>query len=223
MNKLLEGVKRFQKEVFGLHKKLFSKLAHRQAPHTLFITCSDSRISPLMLTQTKLGEIFILRNAGNIVPEYSAISNGEAATIEFALRGLGIENIVVCGHSNCGAMKAVLDPKLCDQFPALKGWLTHTKTAKEMLDSYPHLGNNPHLDLVIKGNVLAQLDNLQTHPAVAEKLAGGTLNLYLWIYEISTGTIESYDYLAKQFKPLAEAHRAMPHKDLIADDTRLQI
>lgn len=223
MNKLLEGVKRFQKEVFGLHKKLFSKLAYRQAPHTLFITCSDSRISPLMLTQTKLGEIFILRNAGNIVPEYTAIAHGETATIEFALLGLGIENIVVCGHSNCGAMKAVLNPDLCVQFPALKDWLTHTKTASQMLQSYPQLGDKAHIDLIIKGNVLAQLDNLKTHPAVAERLALGALKIYLWVYEISTGEIESYDYVAKKWKPLAQAHRAIPHKDLIADDSRQQI
>ncbi len=130
MKKLIQGVHKFQQEVFGTHQELFARLATSQTPHTLFITCSDSRINPNMLTQAKPGEIFILRNAGNIVPNYTDLVGGEAATIEFAVAGLGIEHIVVCGHSNCGAIKAVLNPELSRNLPALTKWLGHAETTR---------------------------------------------------------------------------------------------
>ena len=167
MKKLNQGVHKFQQDVFGTHKKLFTKLAETQTPHTLFITCSDSRINPNMLTQSEPGEIFILRNAGNIVPNYSIVSGGEAATIEFALAGLGIEHIVVCGHSNCGAMKAVLNPELARNLPALKKWLIHAETTKKLLNEiYTSRTEDEHLNIAIQENVLLQLENLRTHPAL---------------------------------------------------------
>ncbi len=211
----MAGVHKFQQEIFGLHKKLFAKLAKRQAPHTLFITCSDSRISPSMLTQTEPGEIFILRNAGNIIPSYEAGPNGEAATVEFAVLGLGIENIVVCGHSNCGAMKAVLDPGLSDHLPALRAWLEHAKNS-------PH-GPEKNLNSIVEQNVLTQLNNLKTHPAVRDRLAQGKLHLFGWVYKISTGEVLSYDFRDEQFRPLQEANRVMPHADVAADDNKFQM
>lgn len=110
MQKLIEGLHQFQNSVFGTQRELFERLAHGQTPETLFITCSDSRINPNLLTQTEPGELFILRNAGNIVPPYSTSQGGEAATIEFAVAGLNVRDIIICGHSHCGAMKGLLDP-----------------------------------------------------------------------------------------------------------------
>lgn len=220
----MAGVHKFQQEIFGLHKKLFTKLAKRQAPHTLFITCSDSRISPSMLTQTEPGEIFILRNAGNIVPEYSEIPSGEAATVEFAIIGLGIENIVVCGHSNCGAMQAVLDPKLTESLPALRAWLSHTENTHRTLEkSYADRSANELLNIAVQENVLTQLENLRTHPAVRDRITQGKLHLYGWVYKISTGEVFSYDFKDEQFRPLAEANRAMRHADQAADDNKFQM
>ena len=110
MQKLIHGLHHFQTALFGSQRELFERLAEGQSPEVLFITCSDSRINPNLLTQTEPGELFILRNAGNIVPPYGAVQGGEAATIEFAVAGLGVKDIIVCGHSHCGAMKGLLEP-----------------------------------------------------------------------------------------------------------------
>lgn len=223
MNKLLQGVQKFQQEIFGLHKKLFKKLAKRQAPHTLFITCSDSRISPSMLTQTEPGEIFILRNAGNIIPPYGEHPSGEAATIEFALLGLGIENIVICGHSYCGAMKAILQPEIRDKFPSLKAWLRHADSTQKLSLEIENLSEEEQINYIAKYNILKQLENLKTHPSVQNGLTNKTLNLFGWVYIISTGEVLSYDFSLRRFRPLAQANRVMPHANHVADDNKLQI
>jgi carbonic anhydrase len=205
MRRLNQGVHKFQQDVFGTHERLFRKLAETQTPHTLFITCSDSRINPNMLTQSEPGEIFILRNAGNIIPSYNIVSGGEAATIEFALAGLGIEHIVVCGHSNCGAMKAVINPELTQNLPALKKWLFHAEPTKNLLhEIYTSRTEDDHLNITIQENVLLQLENLRTHPTVATRLAEGKLHLYGWVYKIPTGEVFAYDPTSEQFHSLVE-------------------
>ncbi len=223
MNKLLQGVHKFQQEIFGLHKKLFKRLAKRQAPHTLFITCSDSRISPSMLTQTEPGEIFILRNAGNIIPPHSEAPNGEAATIEFAILGLGIENIVVCGHSYCGAMKAVLEPHLCSDLPSLRAWLKHASFNEAELNDRQFSNEEEKINHIVKENILKQIDNLKTHPSVNKALLNSSLKLYGWVYIISTGEVLNYDFNLHRFRPLGQASRVMTHADHDADDNKLQI
>ena len=110
MQRLVDGVQRFQTNVFSAQRHLFERLAEGQNPLALFITCSDSRINPNLITQTEPGELFILRNAGNIVPPYGASRGGEEGSIEYAVSVLGVEDIIVCGHSHCGAMSALLDP-----------------------------------------------------------------------------------------------------------------
>lgn len=211
MKTLSQGVHQFQKEVFGAHQELFAKLESGQTPHTLFITCSDSRINPNMLTQTGPGEIFILRNAGNIIPKYNDLISGEAASIEFAVAGLGIEHIVVCGHSNCGAMKAILDPKLLANLPALTTWLAYAGISRHFLhENYVNQTDEEYLNLAVQENVLAQLDNLRTHPVVADRLSQGKLHLYGWVYKILTGQVFAYDPIQAQFNPLVEINNAMP-------------
>src|SRR6476660_5591747 len=130
MQKLIQGIHRFQERDFQPLQGLFEQLAHGQTPETLFITCSDSRIDPNLLTRSKPGELFILRNAGNIVPPHGAASGGEAATIELAVSALGVKDIIICGHSHCGAMQGLLQPDEVKALPAVSQWLTHAESTR---------------------------------------------------------------------------------------------
>ena len=205
MRKLIAGLHRFQSEIFLSHKELFERLSHGQNPDALFITCSDSRINPNFITQTNPGDLFILRNAGNIVPPHSAASGGEEATIEFAIAGLGIKDIIVCGHSHCGAMKALLCPEELRHMPAVTTWLSHAETTRRLvLENYADLDEEQQLNVAIQENVLGQLENLRTHPAVASRLSHGELNLHGWTYKIETGEVFAYQPEEGQFLPLIE-------------------
>ncbi len=205
MQKLVQGIHHFQSSIFSSQRELFERLATGQHPDALFITCSDSRISPNLITQTGPGDLFILRNAGNIVPPHSAANNGEAATIEFAITGLGIRDIIVCGHSLCGAMKALVQPNSLREMPAMAAWLSHAEAVRCIAkQKYSHLADQALLTATAQENVLVQLTNLQTHPAVAVGLAQGTLKLHGWMYKIETGEIFAYDPGRSQFVPLAD-------------------
>ncbi|WP_224372595.1 carbonic anhydrase [Hyalangium versicolor] len=203
MQKLIEGLHRFQSEVFGPHRELFAKLAKGQSPEVMFITCSDSRINPALITQTRPGDLFVLRNAGNIVPAYSQGSQGEAASIEFALVGLKVQHIVVCGHSGCGAMKGLLDPKALEPLPVMKEWLKNAQnTQRIMKENYQHLHGDALVTATAEENVLVQLENLRTHPAVRERLDNRTLTLHGWVYKLETGQVFNYEPVSGQFVPL---------------------
>lgn len=217
MERLLQGLHHFQTTVFGSQRELFERLAKGQAPETLFITCSDSRIDPCLLTQTQPGELFILRNAGNLVPPYGASQGGEAATIEFAVAGLGVKEIIVCGHSHCGAMKGLLDPPPAKNFPALTRWLSHAESTRRIVsDKYVDKDAASLLNVTIQENVLAQLENLRTHPVVASGLAQGKLKLHGWVYKIETGQVFGYDPHSGQFALLTEqpGERPAPKREL---------
>ncbi|WP_053236765.1 carbonic anhydrase [Sandaracinus amylolyticus] len=209
MKKLVHGVHRFHSEVFASQRDLFLRLGGGQSPQALFVTCSDSRIDPNLLTQTQPGELFILRNAGNIVPAWGT-HGAEAATIEFAIAGLGIEHIVVCGHSHCGAMKALITPGSVDRMPAMREWLTHAAATGQVVDEcYADRDPEERLNVAIQENVLAQLTNLRTHPAVAARLATGKLHLHAWVYKITSGEVFAYDQDAGQFRVLGGEAPAM--------------
>jgi carbonic anhydrase len=219
MQKLVEGVHLFQKDVFGTQREFFQRLAVGQNPIALFITCSDSRISPNLLTQTDPGDLFILRNAGNIVPAYSATSpGGEAATIEFAVSALGVQDIILCGHSHCGAMKGLLEPDSLGSLPAVRAWLTHAEcTRRIMTEKYAHLSGAALLTATVEENVLVQLENLRTHPAVAAGLAQQRVRLHGWVYKLETGEVFAFDPSEGQFLPLTgQAVTAMPTASLVA-------
>jgi carbonic anhydrase len=203
VQKLVAGVHHFKHEVFRAQRELFERLAHGQEPQTLFITCSDSRIDPNLITHTAPGDMFVLRNAGNLVPAFGATSGGEVATIEFAVTGLEVSDIVVCGHSHCGAMKGLLHPEYVAEMPAVAEWLKHAEATRRIIRSkYHHFVGAERLDAAIEENVLMQLENLQTHPAVAVALSQGQLKLYAWIYEIESGNVFAYDDEIEQFLPL---------------------
>jgi carbonic anhydrase len=205
MQKLIQGIHQFQTNLFASQRELFERLADGQHPDALFITCSDSRISPNLITQTEPGELFILRNAGNIVPPYGAANGGEGATIEFAVVGLGVSDIIVCGHSHCGAMKGLLHPESLQHMPTVAAWLAHAEATRWIArQKYAEQPPDSLLNISIQENVLVQLENLRTHPAVAAGLASSSLKLHGWVYKIETGQVFAYDPQSQQFLPLTQ-------------------
>lgn len=203
VQELVAGVHHFRSHMFREQRELFERLAQGQEPEGLFITCSDSRIDPNLITHTDPGDLFVLRNAGNLVPAYGASNGGETATIEFAVRGLGVSDIIVCGHSHCGAMKGLLHPEYVEDMRSVADWLRHAETTRQISAAkYKHLCGEQLLDATIEENVLVQIENLQTHPSVAVGLMQGTLKLHAWFYEIESGEVFAYDDTSKQFMPL---------------------
>jgi carbonic anhydrase len=205
LRKLISGLHQYQYQIFESQRDLFERLSRGQAPEALFITCSDSRINPNLITQTEPGELFILRNAGNIVPAYGGISGGEAATIEFAVSGLGVKDIILCGHSHCGAMSALFYADQYKHMPLLASWLTHAEATKRIvIENYEDVDREHLLNVASQENVLVQIENLRTHPSVASRLARGDLNLHAWMYKMETGSIYGYNPSEGQFLPPTE-------------------
>jgi carbonic anhydrase len=205
MQKLVQGVHHFQSHVFETEKDLFDRLSRGQRPDTLFITCSDSRINPNLITQTAPGELFIIRNAGNIIPPYGIDHGGETATVEYAVSALEVKDIIICGHSLCGAMSALLEPELIQDLPAVSRWLGYAETTRRIVkENYSHLCGNDLLLATVEENVLNQLENLSNHPSVAAKLSRKELHLHAWIYKIETGEVYAYDPPQEQFVPLRD-------------------
>jgi carbonic anhydrase len=205
MQKLIQGIHHFQENDFRPLQGLFEQLAKEQNPETLFITCSDSRIDPNLLTRSKPGDLFILRNAGNIVPPHGAANGGEAATIEFAVSALGVKEIIICGHSHCGAMKGLLQPEQLASLPSMASWLSHAEATKQIVrDNYTNLTGNALTMATIEENVLVQLEHLRTLPSVASRLRQGDLHLHGWVYKIETGEVFAYDRTCGQFLSLTE-------------------
>jgi carbonic anhydrase len=193
VDRILQGLKRFQKKVFPKHRELFHKLALQQRPTALFITCADSRIDPCLLTQTKPGELFLCRVIGNIVPRYPESIGGVSATIEYAVGVLGVPDVIVCGHTDCGVMKGVLNPEALKPLANVSAWLAHAQPAREALAKLKGSLNDPEFLLALtERNVIEQLKNLHTHPAVAARLEQGSLKLHGWVYHIGKGIVTTY-------------------------------
>lgn len=215
MQKLIEGLHKFRSEVFGAQQDLFQRLCKGQNPEALFITCSDSRVNPNLLTQTGPGDLFILRNAGNIIPPYSD-GTSEAATIEFAVAKLGVKSIIVCGHTMCGAMRGLLDPTIVENAPAVKSWLCHAESTRRLMkENYSHLEGEALLNATIEENVIAQVECLRTHPSVRVRLARGELAIYAWVYKIESGDVYQYDSGRGQFVAILDG--PAPPKELLSE------
>ncbi len=205
MKRILEGLSRFQNDIFPEERELFQRLATGQNPETLFITCSDSRIVPDMLTQTKPGDLFICRNAGNIAPTYGDAVGGVSATIEYAVMALNVRDIIVCGHSDCGAMKGLMYPEKVASMPAVAAWLRHADRARFVVqENYKDLSEAERLNAITEENVIAQLDNLRTHPSVASRMLNNRVTLHGWVYNIETGEVKHLDQAARKFVRLGE-------------------
>ncbi|MFB2924277.1 MULTISPECIES: carbonic anhydrase [Aerosakkonema] len=194
MRKLIKGLREFQTTYFNSHREMFEKLSHEQHPRALFITCSDSRIDPNLLTHTEPGELFIIRNAGNIIPPYGAANGGEGAAIEYSVVALGIKQIIVCGHSNCGAMKGLLHMnELSEEMPLVYEWLKHAEATRRLIkENYQGYEGEELLSATIEENVLTQIENLRTYPVIHSKLHKGELRIYGWVYKIETGGVNVY-------------------------------
>jgi carbonic anhydrase len=211
MNRLLQGYARFRRDVFPGMKDRFHLLAESQQPDTLFITCADSRVVPDLILQTEPGDMFLCRAVGNIVPPHGAMPGGISSTIEYAVEVLHVRHIIVCGHSDCGAIKAVLpadptdprDHRNLPRLPITSKWLGYIEPAWKYLP--PGIPSDDprvlHVAL-IRANVIAQLENLKTHPEVASALAHNQLQVHGWYYDILAGTVEAYDQQERRFLPL---------------------
>lgn len=190
MPDLTEGVTRFRRDVYPAKADLFAELAATHRPMTLFISCSDARVVPELITQSEPGELFVIRTAGNLVPAHTPGSDGVAASIEYAVAVLGVTDIVVCGHSACGAMTALAENHDLTAAPAVAGWLRHADASRARVGAET---GEREVDALVRENVRAQLANLATHPSVARALAARTLTLHGWVYDIPTGTVEELD------------------------------
>jgi len=172
MRKLLKGLHKFQSSYFPANQEIFEQLAEGQKPRVLFITCSDSRIVPHLITQSGVGELFVIRNAGNLVPPFGAANGGEGAAIEYAIHVLGIEQVIICGHSNCGAMKGLLKlEKLRTEMPLVYEWLQHAESTRRLIqENYADIKGEELLAITMAENVVTQIENLKTYPVIRSKL-----------------------------------------------------
>jgi carbonic anhydrase len=203
MLKLLPGLSQFKSEVHSANEKFFERLASGQTPDAIFISCSDSRVVPSLITQTAPGTLFVIRNAGNIVPAYDpdGDSPGEEATIEYAINHLNVKEIVVCGHSGCGAMQGLLQMDKLESMPAVKKWLKHTQRTVEILArDYCDLDWECKISAAIQVNVLVQLENLRTLPCIAKRVMKREIELHGWVYDIESGEVFIFDPIDEEFK-----------------------
>jgi len=203
MHKLVKGIHSFRTGYFASHRQLFEQLASvGQTPETLFITCSDSRVVPNLITNAPPGELFIVRNVGNVVPR-TDLPGGTAAAIEYAMEVLKVENVIVCGHTQCGAMQAILHPEAVENLTYLKRWLRQTDGVRKLIqERYSHLDEDARMTAAVEENVLAQLENLREYPFIAERLEAHTLRMSGWVFDLARGEVFDYDPERGEFLPL---------------------
>jgi carbonic anhydrase len=205
MERLIEGHRRFLTEAFPAWRNKFHLLADGQQPETLFITCADSRIVPDLILQTQPGDLFICRNAGNVIPRAGEPAGGVSATIEYAVEVLRVRHLIVCGHSDCGVIRALMDPQALDGLTSVRDWLHHVAPAWAYLDEVQrNAGELTRHTALAHANVLVQLDNLKTHLYIDRATGDGRLLLHGWYYDIMSGRIEQFDEGRGKFVPLLQ-------------------
>lgn len=206
VNELIGRVFHFEKSVFPDSRELFGKLATQgQSPKALMISCADSRIVPEQIMQAGPGELFVCRNAGNIVPPFATMNGGVSSTVEYAVVALGVRDIIVCGHSDCGAMKALSNPVGLEKMPNVAAWLRHGSAAEHIVSTcHPHLSESERVRAVSLENIIAQIAHLRTHPSVAAAIARGDMALHGWFVDIHAGQVLGLDGDTGTFVPLRE-------------------
>lgn len=206
MNELIGRVFHFEKTVFPASSELFGKLAtHGQAPKALMISCADSRIVPEQIMQAEPGDLFVCRNAGNMVPPFATMNGGVSSTVEYAVVALGVRDIIVCGHSDCGAMKALSNPQGLEAMPNVAAWLRHGSAAEHVVSTcHPDLDDRERVRAISLENVIAQINHLRTHPSVAAAIARGEMALHGWFVDIHAGQVLGLDGDTGHFVPLRE-------------------
>lgn len=211
MQKLAEGIHRFQANYFASNREFFANLeAEGQRPETLFITCSDSRVIPELITSSRPGDLFIVRNVGNIVPaSYENVLGGVSAAIEYAVEVLRVANIIVCGHTGCGAIDAILHPERMKNLPFVSRWLAEASRLPKLIDElYGNLEPEARKVVAVEENVLVQLENLRTFESVSRKLEDGKLKINGWVFKIATGDVFDYDPVSGQFLQILSSENA---------------
>ncbi|QVL30446.1 carbonic anhydrase [Telmatocola sphagniphila] len=211
MENVLRGILSFKKNRRYQKEELFRKLSKGQTPTVMLITCSDSRIQPDIITRTEPGEIFVVRNMGNLIPaKHESEPGAESAAIDYAINVLNIRDIVICGHTKCGAVHGLLHPQTIDSMPAIKNWLDRAGTsARTRIEALHQNPEDPNLwRQAVDLNVLAQLENLRSHDSVQEALRREILNIHGWVYEIETGEIQAYEPHLDRFLPLEQSRVA---------------
>ena len=211
MNELIGRVFDFQKNVFPQQAKLYANLAaNGQSPKALIVSCADSRVVPEEILQANPGDLFVCRNAGNIVPPFSTANGGVTSTVEFAVMALGVRDIIICGHSDCGAMKALMKPASLEGMPNVAAWLRHSHAAHSVVsDGYPELEGTEQVRAAALENVVVQLAHLRTHPSVASGIARGELALHGWFFDIHNGVVLALDGVTGRFEEIRD-DRPMP-------------
>ncbi|MDO6413326.1 carbonic anhydrase [Sphingomonas sp. BIUV-7] len=206
MNEFIGRVFSFEKQVFPTQSVLYGKLASEgQSPKALIISCADSRVVPEQIMQAAPGDLFVCRNAGNIVPPHATQNGGVTSTVEYAVMALGVRDIIICGHSDCGAMKAVADPTGLEEMPNVAAWLRHAQVAAKVVnDGYPELSGHDRVRAISLENVVAQLAHIRTHPSVASGIARGEISLHGWFFDIGEGQILALDGETNRFVTLRE-------------------
>jgi len=206
VNELMGRVLSFAKQDFPHQSDLYSRLASDgQRPKALMISCADSRVVPEHIMQAAPGDLFVCRNAGNIVPPYAMQNGGVTSTVEYAVMVLGIRDLIVCGHSDCGAMKAVANPAGLEKMPNVAAWLRHSCAAEQVVnEAYPEMENGERVRAISLENVVAQLNHLRTHPSVAAGIARGEIALHGWFFDIGAGQVLALDGVTNQFQPMHE-------------------
>jgi carbonic anhydrase len=204
VQKLEEGIHHFKANYFASNRRLFEKLSEGQRPETLFITCCDSRLVPNLITDSAPGELFIVRNIGNIVPSVErGVLGGVSAAIEYAVELLEVGNVIVCGHTNCGAIEAILHPERLTHLPFVSRWLEQSSTIPKLIEErYGHLEGEARMTAAVEENVLVQLENLRSFEFVARRLDSGALKMSGWVFKIATGDVFDYDPVSGQFLKL---------------------
>lgn len=223
MNELIGRVYGFAKQVFPIQSDLYAKLATQgQNPKALMISCADSRVVPEQIMQADPGDLFVCRNAGNIVPPFATQNGGVSSTVEYAVAALKVRDIIVCGHSDCGAMKALMNPQMLDGMPNVAAWLRHSHAAQCVVEhGYPELENGEAVRTASLENVVIQIAHLRTHPSVAAAIARGELALHGWFFDIGAGQVLALDGASGRFMPIREDRPlpvALPAAQRLASD-----
>jgi len=201
--KIVEGVRRFQAEVYPAQRAMFEALRARQQPMALFITCADSRVVPNLFTQTGPGDFFVERNPGNIVPEYSEFIGGVSSGVEYAMLALKVPLVIICGHTDCGVMKSLLHSEQVEGLPAVKQWMQYASAARDRVaHEHGNASDEEKLRRITEYNVLTQIGNLKSHPSVSARIASGEVEIRGWVYDIGDGSIWAADPGSGEFQHL---------------------
>lgn len=210
MAKIFEGIYKFKNEDFEKYKHIFENLKNKQNPHTLFIGCADSRIIPNLITKTMPGELFTVRNIANLVPPYRDTEEYVATTsaVEYAVLSLNVENIVVCGHSNCGGCYSAIHPDLLTNMPHVKKWIELINPAVEEARRICKDNDELKIEMIVEQlNIVNQIKNLLTYPFIKERYEKGMLNIYGWYYIIESGDIYNYNISTGTFELITDKEK----------------